>query len=460
MSTHLRTPTYILILLNLFLVPILYFKTYIGPIPLSIEVISIPLLVLAVIWDAYKGDITFNSVNVWPFVITFGLFAVFSAISLIGAVSVQSGIMELARFLSYVAIFMIAVKVQFTKEQYVNFAKVFAASIFLVVVYGFMQYIFNIDLNLAGLYALEDAKGRVYSTMVNPNYYSAFLNYVSPWLLLMAVVYFKDKKMQIATFTFYGLVVMNLVLTYTRAAWVTMICALVLLIMLIPAQFIKNFIKPQIWISCIVLVGSILFMPDVQSRTNSAFIAVQSIVFPAKTEMASAEQDAKTGVNGKNLQRVETTNKAVLSRMTLWKTGLYMFRDNPVLGVGLGNYNVRYKDVTAKYPELDFGHETYSVHNSYIKVAAETGILGLLATVAFYLVFFVTLLRLYLKQNNTIGKVVSVSIIIGSITFMVQNLSNNLIFIPQLNIIFWLVGGLSIAFLTQNEKRIQAATIK
>lgn len=457
MNKHLRTSTYILILLNLFLVPILYAKTYIGPIPLSVEVISIPLLVSAVIWDYSRGNITFNSVNVWPFAITFGLFSLVAAISLFDAVSLRTGIMELARFLSYVAIFFVAVKVSFTREQYFNFAKVFAASTLIVVVYGFLQYIFEMDLNTAGMYALQDAKGRVYSTMVNPNYYSAFLNYVAPWLLLTAIVYFKDKKMQVATMIFYGLVVMNLVLTYTRAAWVTMICALILLILLIPKQFMRNFVKPQIWLSCVILLGALMFMPDVQSRTSSAVLAVQSIVFPAKTETQTIVQKPQTDSEYEQLKKVETTNKAVMSRVTLWKTGLYMFRDNPVLGVGIGNYGVRYKDVTAKYPELDFGHETYSVHNSYIKVAAETGILGLITTAAFYIVFFLYLFGLYVKQNNAIGKVVAVSIIIGSITFMVQNLSNNLIFIPQLNIIFWLVGGLSIAFLQQNQKRIQVA---
>ena len=460
MNKHHRTSTYILILLNLFLVPILYAKTYVGPIPLSVEVILIPLLVLAVIWDYSRGNITFNNVNVWPFVITFGLFSLVAVISLIDAVSLSAGIMELARFLSYVAIFFVSVKVNFTREQYFNFAKVFAASTLIVVVYGFIQYIFEIDLNTAGLYALQDAKGRVYSTMVNPNYYSAFLNYVAPWLLLTAIIYFKDKKMQIATFIFYGLVVMNLILTYTRAAWVTMICALILLILLIPKQFMRNFAKPQIWISCVVLIGAVMFMPDVQSRTSSAVLAVQSVVFPVKTEpqtQTTVVQKPKTDSEYQELKKMETTNKAVFSRMTLWKTGLYMFRDNPVLGVGMGNYSVRYKDVTAKYPELDFGHDTYSVHNSYIKVAAETGILGLVSTAAFYIVFFLYLFGLYLKQNNAIGKVVAVSVIIGSITFMVQNLSNNLIFIPQLNILFWLVGGLSIAFLQQNQKRIQAA---
>jgi len=447
-----RTLTYILIVLNLFLVPILYFKTYIGPIPLSIEVILIPLLVLAVLWDYKKGNITLNSVRILPFIITFGLFFIVSSISLINAVSLKAGIMEIARYVSYVVIFIIAVKVQFTKEQYFGFAKALAASTFLVVVYGFLQYMFEIDLNLAGLYALQEAKGRVYATMVNPNYYSAFLNYVMPWLLLMAVVYFKDKKMQIATFTFYGLLVMNLILTYTRAAWVTMACALILLILMIPKRFMRNFIKPQIWISTVVLIGAILFMPDVQSRTSSAILAVQTMLFPNSIKEQPVERP-QTEAERAELAKVETTNKAVNSRVILWKTGLYMFRDNPVLGVGMGNYYTRYKEFTTKYPELDIGHETYSVHNSYIKVGAETGILGLLTTASFYIVFFLYLLRLFLKQHNEIGKVVAVSVIIGSITFMVQNLSNNLIFIPQLNIIFWLVGGLSIAFLHINQER-------
>ena len=453
-------------MLHLFLVPLLYFKTYLGPIPVSVEIILIPLLTLSFIWEYRKGTITLNNVRILPFVITFSLFFIVATISLIHAVSLSAGIMEIARYLSYVVLFLIVVKVQFSKEQYINFAKAFGAAAFIVVVFGVLQYVFNFSLNKAGLYALQEAKGRVDSTLLNPNYYSAFLNFVMPSILLLAVVYFKEKKMQVLFFAFYALFVVNLVLTYTRAAWVTCFCALLLLVLIMPKMFMKNFIKPQIFLSFIILIVGVYFMPDVQSRTASALYAVEQLLFPpggdeqAPQEEVIVDESDLIDVDPEELaaemekeQENETTNRAVVSRVTLWKTGLYMYRDNPVLGVGMGNYYARYKDFTEKYKELDIGHDAYSVHNSYIKVAAETGTLGILAYMGIYAVYFLYLVMLYFKQNNTIGKVIAAGIFVGSVTFMVQNLSNNLMFIPQINIIFWLVGGLAIAFLHTNQER-------
>ena len=197
MNYNNRSLTYILVLLHLFLVPLLYFKTYLGPIPISIEVILIPLLAISFVWEYRKGTITLNNVRILPFIITFGLFFIVAVISLINAVSLSAGIMEIARYLSYVVLFLIVVKVQFSKEQYLNFAKAFAASALIVVVFGALQYVFNFSLNKAGLYALQEAKGRVDSTLTNPNYYSAFLNLVMPSILLLAVVYFKEQKVQV-----------------------------------------------------------------------------------------------------------------------------------------------------------------------------------------------------------------------------------------------------------------------
>lgn len=463
MNYNNRSLTYILILLHLFLVPLLYFKTYLGPIPISVEIILIPLLAIAFIWEYRKGTIKLNNVRILPFIITFGLFFIVAVISLVNAVSLSAGIMEIARYLSYVVLFLIVVKVQFSKEQYLNFAKAFAAAALIVVLFGALQYVFNFSLNKAGLYALQEAKGRVDSTLTNPNYYSAFLNFVMPSILLLAVVYFKEKKVQVLFFVFYALFVVNLVLTYTRAAWVTCFCALILLVLIMPKTFMKNFIKPQIWISFVVMIVGIYFMPDVQSRTASALYAVEQLIFPQReqaeeqvevteSDLAEVDPDELAAEMEEELEN-ETTNRAVVSRVTLWKTGLYMYRDNPVLGVGMGNYYARYKDFTEKYKELDIGHDAYSVHNSYIKVAAETGTLGILSYISIYIVYFLYLVILYFKQENTIGKVIAAGIFVGSVTYMVQNLSNNLMFIPQLNIIFWLVGGLAIAFLHSNQER-------
>ncbi len=186
--------TYYAVILSLFLVPLVSYKTYIGPLPLSAEVVAIPLLTIAAIIDYVQKRITLNDFNIKLIAAAFLLFFIIAVISLTQAVSLAPAVMELARYLSYVVLFLIVVKVRFTRKQYIDFAKVFGLSVLIIGVYGIVQYIFGISLNTAGLYALKEAKGRVDSTLVNPNYYASFLNFVIPTLVLLAVVYFKIKK--------------------------------------------------------------------------------------------------------------------------------------------------------------------------------------------------------------------------------------------------------------------------
>ncbi|MFD2446712.1 O-antigen ligase family protein [Bacillus sp. CGMCC 1.16607] len=447
-----NTLTYYFVLASLFVIPIFYFKAYLGPLPLSAEIVLIPLVTLAAIYDYFKGNIRLNEFKLWPFIIVFSLFLIVSLVSLINVIDLTAAIMEIARYLSYVVLFLIVVKINFSKEQYTNFAKWFAASVIIVGLFGVLQYVFNFSLNKAGLYALKEAKGRVDSTFVNPNYYSAFLNYIIPMFLLMAVAYFKDKKAQLLMFAFYAIFVINVILTYTRAAWVTMVCAGILLVILMPKQFTKNLFKIHILISILVLVTIVYFMPDVQSRTGSAVFAIQKLL-PKDSKIAEFVGDNVENpdeLDPDEMEENSTTNRAVVSRVTLWKTGWVMLRDNPVLGVGMGNYYARYKEYVTKYPELDIGHDAYSVHNSYLKVGAETGFLGLVSFLLIYILYFLTIIKLYFKQN-LIGRVMAVGLFVGSVCYMVQNLSNNIIFIPQLNVVFWLTAGLVMGFLTVNQ---------
>ncbi|RLQ96824.1 O-antigen ligase family protein [Falsibacillus albus] len=452
--SHKNSLTYYTILIMLFVVPLMYFKTYIGPIPVSVEVISIPILVLIFLWDYINGRLQFNTLPIKWFAIAFAAFFIIAVISMVKAVSYGPAVMELARYLSYVFLFFIVAKVDFTKKQYKNFAISFLLAALIVGLFGVLQYVFNYSLNKAGLYALKEAKGRVDSTLINPNYYASYLNIVIPTLFLLAVVYFKNKTAQLLMFAFYGIYVINVILTYTRSAWMTMACGLVLIIIIMPKTFVKKFFKPHVLIAFVVLAVVVYFLPDVQSRTNSAIYAMEELVFKKHATHHNAGDGTDVENNDEQEQTPEdaTTNKAVVSRVTLWKTGWYMFKDNPVLGVGMGNYYVRYKDFTEKYPELDIGYDKYSVHNSYLKVAAETGIFGILAFLFIYIVYYLKIAALYFRQD-TLGKVIAAGLFVGGATFMVQNLSNNLIFIPQLNVIFWILAAVGVGFLHKNQEQ-------
>lgn len=446
--------TYYVILLHLFLVPLVYFKAYLGPIPISIEIILIPILVLVALYDYQKNNISLNSFNPIPFLAAFALFLLISIISLINAVSLMSGVMEMLRYLSYVIMFVIMLKVNFSKEQYISFVKVFFVSTTIVAVYGLFQYVFNFNLNTAGLYALKEAIGRVESTMVNPNYYSAFINLVLPAFLVLTVIVLKNKGYQLLSFAVVGLLVVNMILTYTRVAWLVMFMALALIAIITWRDFFKNFFKPHLLIAFALLSLIVYNMPDFQGRMLSAIYAAENMVFnTGRTIEEPLPGELEPGEDPEEVVIDELTEKAMVSRTTLWKTGLYMYRDNPILGVGMGNYLDRYSDYVEKYPELYLGHERYSVHNSFLKVMAETGTIGIISFLLIYIVYYVYTVRFYFNQD-LIGKLVIASLFVGSITFMMQNNSNNLIFIPQMNVIFWMLSALAFNFAFGNQKKL------
>ncbi len=71
---------------------------------------------------------------------------------------------------------------------------------------------------------------------------------------------------------------------------------------------------------------------------------------------------------------------SAMSRLAVWKAGLKMFADHPFTGVGVGAYEVAYGQ---SYLDLEGAGRKWRVaHSSYIQVAAELGIGGLLIWLA------------------------------------------------------------------------------
>jgi O-antigen ligase len=130
----------------------------------------------------------------------------------------------------------------------------------------------------------------------------------------------------------------------------------------------------------------------------------------------------------------------IKERLSLWKTGLYMFRDNFFTGVGNGNYIFRYGEYIKRYKELDLGRLQFSVHNSYIKMFAELGIFGGI----FFTVMYVSLFNLVLRAYRYSRKyeLHALAFIGFAVAYLFQNFFNNLVFIPQLNVFVWIVGAL------------------
>ena len=131
-----------------------------------------------------------------------------------------------------------------------------------------------------------------------------------------------------------------------------------------------------------------------------------------------------------------------------------MFRDNPFVGVGAGNYGVRLNDYRAKYaeknpdsPYLAAGEEVLleRAHNEYLQVLAELGIVGLL----FYLFAFGLITRLLILKAHRAESMLESAFPIGALaalaSFAVSSLASSFSFrAMQTGIVVFVVIGIGL----------------
>lgn len=326
------------------------------------------------------------------------IFSVVCLLSFIPAVSKSAVIAELFRFWTYLFLFFVVVSYVDDERDVIKIMVLLMVSVFVSGTIGLYQF-------FTGAKKFADNsmgdEGRVYSTFVNPNYWGAFINLMIFPVLMLAV---KKVKHYGLYYAFSALLLINLVMTYTRGSWIGFVVGLVIFV----AAYSWKLIIPVIIASPIGLL-----IPSVRERIFSIF-------------------------NSKSWTIVE--------RIRLWKTGLLMFRDHPILGVGNGNYLLRYNEYIKKHPELDIGKEKFSVHNSYIKVLCETGILGFIPYLLVHVFYIGELLSIYKNPKNSITRFLAIAYICSIASYLVQNISNNMFFIPQVNAFYWIIGGLIIAY--------------
>ena len=81
---------------------------------------------------------------------------------------------------------------------------------------------------------------------------------------------------------------------------------------------------------------------------------------------------------------ISDANYAVIERMAHWQAALSMLRHNLWRGVGLGGFEVAYSAFALVNWPIALGH----AHNIYLNLAAETGVIGLVAYLFLWLVIF------------------------------------------------------------------------
>ncbi|HID86926.1 MAG TPA: O-antigen ligase domain-containing protein [Anaerolineae bacterium] len=102
-----------------------------------------------------------------------------------------------------------------------------------------------------------------------------------------------------------------------------------------------------------------------------------------------------------DVSTVEITdeNFATIERLAHWQAALGMWRDHPWLGVGIGNYVAAYPRYALPRWDDPLGH----AHNYYLNIAAETGLVGLVAYLLFLAAAFWQTWRAALRASHPLA---------------------------------------------------------
>ena len=220
------------------------------------------------------------------------------------------------------------------------------------------------------------------------------------------------------TIVFIALTV-GLILSFTRAAWVSILAAALMLIPLllrVPLQFI------------VIL----LFIGGFIAASNWENLKIQM-------EGNKQESSSNLDEHVKSISNV-SSDASNLERVNRWNCAIELFKKRPVFGWGPGIYQFVYapfqraKDKTIISTNQGDGG---NAHSEYLGPLAEQGVLGLVMVIALLYGISQLAFRLFYTLTNRDLKILVAGAYLGLITYFVHGVLNNFLDSDKASVPFW-----------------------
>ena len=216
-----------------------------------------------------------------------------------------------------------------------------------------------------------------------------------------------------------AILLMGLILSYARAAWLSIIAAFgVWVIMRLKMRFKPIFITFLIALSVILVFQNQILMYLERNDTESSANLTEHV-----SSISNISSDAS------NLERINR-----------WSCAIRMFKDKPVFGWGPGTYMFNYApyQLTADRTIISTNSaDGGNAHSEYLGPMAESGLLGLITFLLLIGVVVYTAIHTYTRTNDKRLKTLVMSALLGLITYYIHGILNNFLDTDKLSVPFW-----------------------
>lgn len=224
---------------------------------------------------------------------------------------------------------------------------------------------------------------------------------------------------KIAVFIVFLIFTIGIILSYTRAAWVSLAGVFVIFILM----------KLKVNFKVLLLLGAI--------GLGGVWAFQDEILMKLEKNKQDSSSDLTEHVESISNVASDASN---LERINRWSCAVSMFEERPFFGWGFGTYSFLYapfqQSGNLTIISTNFG-DGGNAHSEYLGPLAETGVIGLLT---FLLIIGLTLYKgvtLYNKVSNPNLKPLIMGLLLGLITYYVHGILNNFLDIDKASIPFW-----------------------
>lgn len=265
--------------------------------------------------------------------------------------------------------------------------------------------------------------------------YGAILALFFP-IIFIFIDYSEKFYIKVFSYLVLAIILVGTILSYTRAAWVSLVAALVL-------YFIYKYRIKFKYLLYVGVVAIVLLMLNWEALM-------------LRLERNNQDSSAKLTEHVQSISNVssDASNKERINR---WNSAFRMFQERPFFGWGPGTYVFQYapfqssKDKTIISTNVG---NNGNAHSEYIGPLAESGLFGTLSVLFLFGMVFLKGSNLYHELPKGKIKTVVLCTLLGLFTYIVHGFLNNYLDTDKLSVPFWGFIALIVAIDVYHKKDI------